>query len=42
LVEGDDNDVKYDLLQAEMQGNLGSASLKFITCEEATKLAESI
>jgi uncharacterized protein with GYD domain len=43
LVEADnDNEVRYDLLQAERQGNLRSTTLKSITHEEAIKLAESI
>jgi uncharacterized protein with GYD domain len=43
LVEADnDNDVRFSLLQSEKQGNLRSTTLKSITHEEATKLAESI
>jgi uncharacterized protein with GYD domain len=43
LVESDDdNTVRYDLLQAEKQGNLRSITLKSITHEEALKLAETI
>ena len=37
----DDNTVRYDLLQAEKQGNIRSTTLKSITHEEAIKLADS-
>ncbi len=43
LVESDDdNTLRYDLLQAEKQGNVRSTTLKSITLEEAIKLAETI
>jgi uncharacterized protein with GYD domain len=43
LVEADDdNQVRYDLLQAEKEGNLRSTTLKSITEDEATRLAESV
>lgn len=43
LVESDDdNTVRYDLSQAEKQGNVRSTTLKSITLEEAIKLAETI
>ena len=35
LVEADDNDVRYALLQAEKQGNVRATTLKAITHEEA-------
>jgi uncharacterized protein with GYD domain len=41
LVESDDDAVRYDLFQAERQGNLRSTTLKSITHEEAIKLAET-
>ena len=42
LAEGDDDTVRHDLLQAEIQGNLRSTTLKSISHEEALRLAESI
>ena len=38
LVEADDNDVRYALLQAEKQGNVRATTLKAITHEEALAL----
>lgn len=40
--DNDDNSVRYDLLQAEKQGYIRSTTLKSITLEDASRLAETI